>query len=329
MRTPTLLVFSLLTVLLVSPTYADDKAHKYHDNHDKESYPDLISVPDGFQPEGVVRGRGHTAYVGSLKTGAIYEVDLVSGKGELLVESAENPAVGLAYDKRSNYLFVAGGPSGTVTVYDATDGQLKATYTLAAAGGTFVNDGIVTRKAAYFTDSFAPVIYRLPLGKNGRLPQPEAVETITLSADFEFVPGGFNANGIESAHDGKVLYVVNSTTGLLYRVDPDTGEASQVTITNGDLVNGDGLLFYGHKLYVVQNFFNQIAEVKLTGKGTSATITRTLTSPNFQIPTTATGFNGALYAINARFDVAPPPFFGNPPADPTLEYHLVRVKLDD
>jgi hypothetical protein len=300
-----------------------------HHHHHKFEFPALIPVPNGFQPEGVVRGRGHTAFVGSLKTGGIYEVDLITGEGELLVETADHPAVGLAYDKRSNYLYVAGGPDGTVTVYDSTDGHVKTVYSLAQPGSTFINDGIVTRKAAYFTDSFAPVIYRFPLANNGRLPTPEAVETIELSGDFEFVPGGFNANGIESSWRGKVLYVVNSTTGLLYQVDPNTGNTSQVTITNGDLENGDGLLFYQRKLYVVQNFSNQIAELKLMDNGSRAKITNTITNPAFRIPTTATVFAGALYAINARFDVAPPPFFGTPESDPTLEYNLVKVKLGD
>ncbi|WP_455212298.1 SMP-30/gluconolactonase/LRE family protein [Kaarinaea lacus] len=322
---------ALAASLLFAPAYAHDhNGHNKDDDHKhKVVYPSLIPVPNGFQPEGVVSGRGHTAYVGSLKTGGIYAVDLITGDGEILVDSAENPAVGLAYDERSNYLFVAGGPNGTVTVYDSTDGQVKTVYTVAEPGTTFVNDGIVTRKAAYFSDSFAPVIYRIPLAKNGRLPKPEEVETIALSGDFEFIAGGFNGNGIESSWSGKVLYLVNSTTGHLYRVNPESGHSSQVMITNGDLVNGDGLLFYKHKLYVVKNFNNEIAELKLYSKGSKAKITRTITDPEFRIPTTVTGFGNALYAINARFDVAPPPFFGNPPADPDLEYNLVRVDLND
>jgi len=334
MRKISIVLHTSLLLLITFPTFAGDKSshdkyeHDYDHKH-KVAFPKLIPVPGGFQPEGVVRGRGHTAYVGSLRTGAIYEVDLVSGKGELLVESASNPAVGMAYDKRSNYLFVAGGPSGTVTVYDSTDGQVKTVYSIAEPGGTFINDGIVTRKAAYFTDSFAPVIYRIPLGKNGRLPKAEDIETITLSGDFEFVPGNFNGNGIESSWSGRVLYLVNSATGQLYQVNPGNGHTAQVLISNGDVINGDGLLFYGHKLYVVQNFLNQIAELKLFDNGSKAKITRLITDPEFRIPTTVTGFNNALYAINARFDVAPPPFFGNPPADPDLEYNLVRVELKD
>lgn len=161
--------FALLVFCFTVPAFASNNDD--HDHKHKVILPKLISVPTGFQPEGVVRGHGHTAYVGSLKTGGIYEVNLVTGKGQMLVESAENPAVGMAYDKRSNYLFVAGGPNGTVTVYDSTDGQIKTVYSVATPGSSFVNDGIVTRNAAYFTDSFAPVVYRIPLANNGRLPK--------------------------------------------------------------------------------------------------------------------------------------------------------------
>lgn len=321
MRISKTFIYTFLILFFIIPAHA-------HEKHG-ENFPTLIPVPNGFQPEGVVRGRGNTAYVGSLKTGGIFEIDLISGEGSLLVESAENPAVGMAYDKRSNYLFVAGGPNGTVTVYDSTDGQVKTIFSVSQPGGTFVNDGIVTRKAAYFTDSFAPVIYRIPLAKNGRLPATDAVETITLSGDFEFIPGGFNGNGVEASHKGNVLYLVNSSTGRLYQVNPMTGVTSEVTISNGDLTNGDGLLFHKHKLYVAQNFLNQVVELKLSNKGTKAKITRIISDPEFRIPTTITAFGNALFAINSRFDIAPPPFFGNPPSDPNIEYNLVRARLDN
>ena len=77
---------------------------------------------------------------------------------------------------------------------------------------------IVTRQAAYFTDSLSPVLYRVELGPGGRLLDQGAVETIPLSGNFESVPGEFNANGIEATPDGKWLIVVNSTLGTLYRV---------------------------------------------------------------------------------------------------------------
>jgi len=289
-------------------------------------FPKLISLPKGFQPEGLVKGRGHKAYAGSLLTGAIYEADLVTGKGRLLIEQSDNAAVGLAYDRRSNFLFVAGGLSGHVTVYESEHGSMQGVFPLSESD-SFINDGIVTANAAYFTDSFAPVIYKLPLSRHGGLPETDAVETIALNGDFQFIPGEFNGNGIESFHG--YLVISHTANGNLYRVDPQTGETKKITITNGDATSGDGLWLHDRSLFVAQNFLNQISQLKLSTDGLSADIVHIITDPAFRVPTTITGFGKTLYTVNSRFDVAPPPFPGSPPADPGLTYNLVRVPLID
>jgi len=288
--------------------------------------PDTISLPVGFQPEGVVTGKHHTAYVGSMKTGGIYKVNLVSGDGSLLVEGSENQsAVGLAYDKRSEYLFVAGGITGTITVYDSNNGKLIREFNAAAAGG-FINDGIVTRKAAYFTDSFLPVIYKIGLNYHGQMEENSQVETITLGDNFVHIDGEFNANGIVAIHQGNRLIIINMTTGTLYEVNPKNGKAKEISVFGGELPNGDGMLLDGDKLYIVQNFINQIAVVELSLEDLSGVVEKYITNPNFQIPTTVAGFGDWLYVVNAKFDIAPPPLPGFPEADPNIEYELVRVK---
>lgn len=327
------LIFPLTMLLLFSTNAsADSTIENNIDKYDHQSprsgweTPKLIALPDGFQPEGAVKGQGHYVYVGSLLSGGIYKVNLVSGEGSLLVNKAAGPALGLTYDNRSQYLYVAGGPSGTVTVYDSTNGEQKAVYTLAQSGA-FINDGIVTRNAVYFTDSFAPVIYSIPLEHHGRLGEPNKIKTITLTGDFKFIPNNFNGNGIETTKTGDKLYMVNTAAGALYEVDPRTGQTTEVIIDNGDLANADGILRRGDKLYVVQNFLNQIAELKLSSDGLNATITKLITDPDFDVPTAVIGFGKSLYALNARFDVAPPPFPPNQPADPSLNYDLVRVDI--
>lgn len=42
-----------------------------------------IRLPDGFQPEGIAIGRGTTFYAGSMRDGAIYRGDLLTGDGSL------------------------------------------------------------------------------------------------------------------------------------------------------------------------------------------------------------------------------------------------------
>jgi len=38
----------------------------------KDIFPEVFNIPDGWQPEGIVVGRGTDFFVGSLLTGAVY-----------------------------------------------------------------------------------------------------------------------------------------------------------------------------------------------------------------------------------------------------------------
>lgn len=291
------------------------------------TFPNQIPLPLGFSPEGIVNGNGTEFFVGSLLGGAIYKGDLRTGEGFMLVpQQEERVAVGLDYDQKTDYLFVAGG-FGVVYVYNATTGAEVAVIELNATPfpGTFINDCIVTKDAAYFTDSFQPVFYRVPLGNNGQLPDPVLVETIPLSGDFQFFSDDFNSNGIVTTPNGKQLIIVNSTSGLPYLVNPMTGVAHEIDLGGTSLSSSDGLVLQGKTLYAVQNFLNQIAVVQLSPDFHSGEVVRTITDPEYKIPTTATIFGSRIYAVNARFDVAPPPFPGSPPPDPTIEFDVIGV----
>jgi sugar lactone lactonase YvrE len=161
------------------------------------------------------------------------------------------------------------------------------------------------------------VLYRLPLGRAGALPAADAAETLTLSGDWEQVEG-FNANGITTTPDRSGLLVINSTTGVLHRVDPATGETSAVDLDGASLAAGDGMLLKGRTLYVVRNQLNVVAVVELDRTGTSGTVVDELTSGDFDIPTTVAMFAGALYLPNARFTT---------PQEPTTEFWVTRVDL--
>lgn len=286
----------------------------------RSAFPDVIALPTGFSPEGIAWGRGTTFYVGSIPTGAIYQADARTGAGEVLVAAIPGrSAVGMTYDGRRDRLFVAGGPTGQAYVYDASTGATLGVYQLTAPG-TLVNDVAVLSDGAYFTDSFRPVIYRLPLAPNGALPPAGAVTELALGGDFQFVPGDFNANGIVATPDGKRLIVVNTATGALYVVDPRTGEATAIDLGGGAVPAGDGMVLSGHTLYVVQGALNQLSVVRLAPDLSSGVIESTITDADLAFPSTAAQFGSALYVVNARFDVAPPPA----PA-PGVEFQVVRV----
>src|SRR5512146_757988 len=68
---------------------------------DNGQFPKIVHLPNGFQPEGIVIGRGTNLYAGSLANGAIYRADLRTGEGSILVPGhTGDVAVGLDYDRR-------------------------------------------------------------------------------------------------------------------------------------------------------------------------------------------------------------------------------------
>ena len=266
-------------------------------------FPTTIDLPDGFQPEGIAIGRLPFAYFGSLADGSIYRANLVTGGGRIISEGPGTPSVGLKIDRRGR-LFVAGGPAGDARVVSARTGEVLASYTLTTDG--FVNDVVVTPDAAWFTDSFDPVLYKVPLGRGGRLPDQGDVVTVPLTGDLVFQEG-FNVNGIDRTPDGRALLVVQTNTGLLFRVDPATGATTEVDLDGETLPNGDGILLEGRTLFVAQNTANLVAKVRLDRTGTSGTVVARVTDPRFDTPTTIASFGHRLYLPNARFTTEPTP----------------------
>jgi sugar lactone lactonase YvrE len=290
------------------------------------SFPDVIDLPTGIAPEGIAVGNGTEFFTGSLLTGAIYKGNLRTGEGGFINEpsdfAAPRSALGMKHDPRSDVLWVAGAFFGQGYVYDADTGETVAVLELTTQQPTLVNDVVVTRTAAYFTDSFQPVLYKVALNSRGMPAGPAVTLPLTGDFDFDATPDAFNSNGIDATPNGKSLILVNTATGKLYTVDPNTGVATDIDLGGDTLPNGDGIVLDGKTLYVVQNFFNQIAVVHLTPDLSSGVVGSAITSPEFRIPTTAAEFGGTLYAVNARFNVYD---FNDPPTAEGLAFEIVRV----
>ena len=276
-------------------------------------FPEVIPLDGGFQPEGIEVGKGTTFYVGSRVTGAIAVGDLRTGEQTTLVEGGEGRlATGIELDEH-NRLFVAGAGTGDAYVYDAKTSALLETYDFASLPpDTFINDVVVTPKAAYFTDSRRAVIYKVPIGPGGALADPADFEAIPLTADL------VNLNGIDATPDGKRLIAVRSDTGKLFGIDPETGDADEIDLGGESVPAGDGILLSGKTLYVVQNRMNQVAVIELAPDLLSGEVVTRLTDPDFRVPTTIDELGDRLYAVNARFGVANP-------GDPATEYEVVQL----
>lgn len=280
-------------------------------------FPDRIDLPNGFAPEGITAGRGTTVYVGSLANGAIWAGDVNTGSGSLLVPGVPGRvAVGTEFEEQANRLWVAGGATGEVRVYDATTGELLETYKFEAG---FLNDVAVTRDGVYATDSLVQQLAVIPLGPGGALPSPDEATTLPLSGDLVY-QAGFNANGIVATRGW--LIVVQSNTGKLFRVDPATGSATEIALEGAsrlegaNVTAGDGLELRGSTLYVVRNRLNRVAMLHLGPRLESAEVLAEMTSPGLSVPTTAAFVAGSLWAVNARF--------GTPPG-PATEYWITRL----
>jgi hypothetical protein len=288
-------------------------------------FPASIALPDDFQPEGIATGPEHTFYVGSLTTGDIYRGDLRTGAGSVFVDAPPGrSAAGMKVERSAHRLWVAGGFDGHAFVYSTRDGSTLANLVLSTGEGTLINDVMVTDDAAYFTDTFRPVIYKVPIGPGDRIGSPV---TIPLSGPAA-VTGDFpNLNGIAAPSDGHVLIIGHSSRAALYLVDPRTGSSRELTLTGGALTPGtvDGILLDGRTLWVVENFANQLVKIELSPDLSQGRIEARITNALFRVPT-AVGEDGhRLALVNARFDLGFPPPLG-PGAPPGTDFDVVQLE---
>lgn len=258
-----------------------------------------IILPGASGAEGIATGAGSTFYAGDLFTGDIFRGDLRRGDVELFINAPEGrAAAGLKADLRHDLLFVAGAFTGQAFVYDLSTGAALASYPL----GGFINDVVVTRDAAWFTNSNAATLYRVPIGPEGTL---GPLETLALSGPAANLAFAFNLNGISATPDGKTLIVAHSGLGALFTVDPDTGASALIEGVAVPAV--DGILLEAGRLYAVQNVLNQIAVINLSPDLSSGSVEDLITSSNFQVPTTVARHGNLLAVVNAKFDTGFPP----------------------
>lgn len=262
-------------------------------------FPDEIVLEGATSAEGIATGAGSTFYAGDLFTGNIFRGNLRSGDVDPFIDAPDGRmALGLKADVSRDLLFVSGGPTGQGYVYDLTTGATLAVYQL----GIFINDVVVTKDGAWFTDSAQAQLYHVPVGPTGEL---GAAVTLEVTGPAANTASDFNFNGITATANGKTLIVAHSGLGSLFTVDPTTGVSA--LIEGVAVPSADGILLEGGRLYAVQNFLNQVAVVDLAPDLSSGEVETTITNSNFQIPTTVARQGNRLAVVNAKFDTGFPP----------------------
>ncbi len=255
-------------------------------------------------PEGIAYQPSRRAfYVSSTTDGTIFRGRLARGAAKVWLapgRDGRSTAVGLKVDDRRDRLFVAGGSTGSIWVYDTTTKALVARF----ANGrqptaTFVNDIALTRDGtAYATDSLSPVLYRITNRPGGGLRYEQWLCFEGTALQYR---AGFNVNGIAATPDGRALFVVQSNTGFLFRVDVATKAVTRVALD--DLVRaGDGLLLEGRNLWVVRNALGRIERIRLSKDLSRGTVRAVIEDPTFAFPTTVARAGRRLLVVNSQFD---------------------------
>ena len=286
-----LLLLVALVVALAAPAAATRPA-------------EVIVLPGATSAEGIAAGRGATFYAGDLFAGDIFRGNLQRGTAERFIDAPPGRmAVGMAADVAHQLLFVAGGFTGQGYIYDLRSGATVASYPFAAAGTSLVNDVAVTNDGAWFTDSLQAKLYFVPVSRAG-IPAP-TFRTLGVSGPAADTTGEVNLNGIQATPDGTTLIVAHSANAQLHTVDPTSGASAPIAGVSVPFV--DGIVLEAGRLWAVQNFSNQISRIRLAPDLASGVVEAVITSPLFQVPTTAARFGSRLAVVNAKFDTGIPP----------------------
>lgn len=296
-------------------------------------------------PEGVaVDPERHVFYVGSTSDGAVYRGDLASGEIDVFLEGNVDgrtavTGIKVAPDGR---LIVAGRNTGQVFVYDIGTGELLARYSnglgdapidgeaASANRPTLINDIAITPDGvSYVTDSFTPVLYRIPAAADtapgAATPSSDPIE-LEVFLDFTGTAftyeDGFNANGIVATPDGRYLLVVQYNTGRLYRIEIATTTVTEVELGGAAIIGGDGLALDGQTLYAVTEPETAIVPITLDEELTRGTVGEPMTNPTFDYPTTmALVGDGTALVVNSQLDMT------GAGSEPDLPFTVSRVTL--
>src|SRR3954447_4821665 len=290
--------------------FADHGGHGKKDKgHDKKAAAAKVftlTPSTHGNPEGVAAGSGHTFFVGTVTDGTIYSGTTNNTTvTEFIVGAAGKSAVGMKVSH--GLLYVAGGTTGKITVYNIATKQQVAQFDTGAGG--FLNDLVVTRNGDVFvTDSFRPVLWHVTAAQvqagSGTPEQISVAPEITYAT-------GFNLNGIVARDGGKRLIVVQTNTGKLFRIDLGATAASRrITQIDAPAVpGGDGMLLDRGRLLVVQGGPPaQISVLKLKSGASRARLDATITDPTLKGPSTIARVGKLLLVVNADFATSTQPF---------------------
>lgn len=253
-------------------------------------------------PEGVAAAGG-VFFVGATGDGTIYRGTLDNPNvTEFIVGGTGKSAIGLKVAR--GRLYVAGGATGNITVYDLASRHQVALFSTGAGG--FLNDLAITATGDVFvTDSFRPTLWHVTAAQvRAGSGTPEA---ISVAPEIVYTAGAFNVNGIVSL-DARTLVVVQSNTGALFRIELARSGRRIDKIDADPVLGGDGMLLDRGRLVVVQGNPAQLTFVQLDRRASRGTVVGHVTDPTLRGPSTAARAGNRFLVVNADFATSTVPF---------------------
>jgi sugar lactone lactonase YvrE len=257
-------------------------------------------------PEGIAfQARTGSFFVSSTTDGTIFRGRLAETHAQVFLapgQDGRTAAVGLKVSPRG-LLYVAGGATGLIFVYDAATRALVGRFDTGPAPQRFLNDiAIAPNGDAYVTDSMRPILYRIPFAavRNRSATTQTAEPWLNFAGTpLQYTTPGVNLNGIVATNDGRYLIVAQTNTAKLFRITIATKSVAEVNL-GGVPVAADGLLLQGRTLLAVAR--PDIAKVILSADLLHGMVLSRTNYLSLRFPTTIARARNRLLVVNSQFD---------------------------
>jgi sugar lactone lactonase YvrE len=276
-------------------------------------------------PEGIaLQPRTGIFFVSSTTDGTIFRGQLAQATTQVFLPpggDGRTAGVGLKVSRRGR-LYVAGGATGLIFVYNAATRALIGKFDTGPAPQRFLNDvAIAPNGDAFVTDSMRPVLYRIPYAAVQTPSSATQTAEPWLSftgTPLQYTTPGVNLNGIVATDNGRYLIVAQTNTGKLFRIEIATKAVVEINLGSVP-VAADGLLLQGRTLHAVAR--PDIVKVLLSADLLQGTVFSRTNYLSLRFPTTIARAGNMLLVVNSQFDKRAPGL------SPTLPFTVSSVPV--
>jgi sugar lactone lactonase YvrE len=279
---------------------------------DRGSVQQFASLPPGSpNPEGITADRHGDIYVSGFSPtspagpGKVFVFDGDNGhlKRVLSVAGSSNALLGLGFSPAGELLVIDFGASQVLRVNPYSG---ASTVFMTVPPGTHGLNALTFDRAGnvYVSDSFQGVIWRTgPAGGEGTIWKSDPL--LTTSG---FPP--FGANGLEFNRNESALFVANTGSDTIVRIESSAGAAGAASVFTNSINGADGLIIdQDDNLWVCANQSDEIVVVDPGGKAIAKLGdfdgVRHGSPVGFLFPASLVRVGGWIYVTNLSLDLRP------------------------